>query len=210
MLFQIVYRLARWIAAAALAALGGLRVEGREHLPVSGGVILAANHVSYLDAPVVAFGVPRPLWYLAKEALFRIPVLGSVLRFFRAFPVRPHTPDRGALRQAEEILNTGGMLLIFPEGSCSRDGELLPFRPGAAMIALHPTAILGTEYVLPPDVYRPRCLRGGMVVRFGVPIDPADLPPGLEHKEQIDALMERVETAVRELLGCNRELARRV
>jgi 1-acyl-sn-glycerol-3-phosphate acyltransferase len=206
MLYRIVYWVAQRIAAAVVAALGGMRVEGREHLPERGGVILAANHASYLDPLVVGLAVPKPFWSMAKEPLFRIPVLRSVMRFFRAFPVRPDAADRGALRQAAEILEAGEMLLIFPEGSCSRTGELLPFRPGLALIALRagtpivPTAVIGTGRALPPDVYRLRRVPGGLVVRFGPPIDPADLPPGLERKEQLEALTERVELAIRGLL----------
>jgi 1-acyl-sn-glycerol-3-phosphate acyltransferase len=206
MLYRIVYWVARRIMAVVAAALGGLRVEGREHLLERGGVILAANHASYLDPLMVGLALPEPFWSMAKEPLFRIPVLSGIMRFFRAFPVRPDAADRGALRQAAEILEAGETLLIFPEGSCSRTGELLPFRPGLALIALRtgapivPTALIGTGRALPPDVYRPRRVPGGLVVRFGPPIDPTDLPPGLERKEQLEALTERVELAIRELL----------
>jgi 1-acyl-sn-glycerol-3-phosphate acyltransferase len=207
MLFRIGYWLLRRIVGAVMAALGGLRVEGREHVPDRGGVILAANHVSYLDPSAVGLAMPYALWYMAKEPLFRIPVLNRLMRFFRAFPVRSDAADRGALRQAAEILEDGGTLVVFPEGSCSRTGDLLPFRPGLALIALRsrapivPTAVIGTERALPPDVYRPRRVPGGLVVRFGPPIDPADLPPGLERKEQLEALTERVELAIRALLN---------
>lgn len=209
MLFRIAYRVMEWIVSAVAAGLGGLTVEGREHLPEghgTRGVILAANHASYLDPPVIGRAVDRPIWYMAKEPLFRVPFLGAILRLFRAFPVRVDAPDRAALRRSEEILAAGETLLIFPEGSCSRDGELLPFRPGLAMIALRagapvvPVAVVGTGQALPPDVYRPRRVPGGLVVRFGAPIDPEDLPEGLDRKAQIDLLTDRVEAAIRALL----------
>jgi 1-acyl-sn-glycerol-3-phosphate acyltransferase len=144
---------------------------------------------------------------MAKAPLFRLPVIGPLMRIFRSFPVRPDAADREALRKSGEILAAGEALLIFPEGTCSRDGELLPFRQGMAMIALRsqvpvvPVAILGTETALPPDSYRPRRVPGGLVVRFGRPIHPGDLPPGLERKEQMELLTEQVEQAIRELLG---------
>src|SRR5262249_48024430 len=116
MLYRIAYWVAQRIAGAVVAALGGLRVEGREALPGRGGVILAANHASYLDPLVVGLAVPKPFWSMAKEPLFRIPVLRGVMRFFHAFPVRPDAADRGALRQAAEILEAGETLLVFPEG----------------------------------------------------------------------------------------------
>jgi 1-acyl-sn-glycerol-3-phosphate acyltransferase len=204
MLFRIVFAVARWFMAALVAAVGGLRVTGRENV---GAWIMAANHESYLDPPVVSLALGRQPWYMAKEPLFRIPVLGAVLRLLRSFPVRADAPDRSAIRQAEEILGRGEPLVIFPEGSCSRDGELLPFRPGLAMIALRsgaciiPTAVIGTGRALPPDDYRLRRVPGGLEIRFGTPIDPRDLPPGLERKKQVELLTERVQLAIRELLG---------
>jgi 1-acyl-sn-glycerol-3-phosphate acyltransferase len=116
-----------WLLTRVVNALGGVRVEGRERLPQSGAVILAANHVSYLDPPLMGLvAAPRPLWYMAKAPLFRVPVLGAVMRLFRSFPVRPDAADREALRKAGEILAAGEALLIFPEGGCSDDGELQP------------------------------------------------------------------------------------
>jgi 1-acyl-sn-glycerol-3-phosphate acyltransferase len=206
MLFRVGYRIIRWIVATVVSALGGLKVEGREHLP-HGGVLVAANHVSYLDPPVVGLAIGHPIWYMAKEPLFRVPFLGALMRFFHAFPVRPDAPDRTALRRSEEILTAGETLLIFPEGSCSRDEDLLPFRPGLAMIALRagvpivPTAVRGTQRALPPDAYRPRRVPEGLEVRFGAPIHPDDLPAGLDRKEQIEELTRRVEAAIRQLLG---------
>lgn len=206
MLFRIAYAVARWIVGIVVAILGGLRVEGRENLPAKGGWILAANHVSYLDPPVLGLAVWRPVRFMAKEGLFRLPLLGPLMRFFGTFPVRPDAPDRAALRQAQEVLAAGEPLAIFPEGTCSRDGRLMPLRPGLALIALRtgapivPAAILGTQRALPVDVYRPRRVPGGLTVRFGKPIDPGDLPAGAERKEQVEALTERVEAALRELL----------
>lgn len=206
MLFRVAYRAMRWFVGAVAAALGGLTVEGRGNLP-KGGAILAANHVSYLDPPIIGLAMPYPIAYMAKESLFRVLLLGAVMRLFRAFPVRPDAPDRAALRCSWEVLAAGEKLLIFPEGSCGRDGNLLPFRAGLSMIAMHgdvpivPVAVQGTERALHPDQRRPRRVPGGLVVRFGTPIRPEDLPPGLSRKAQVEELTRRVEAAIRGLLG---------
>jgi 1-acyl-sn-glycerol-3-phosphate acyltransferase len=188
-----------------MAALGGLKVEGREHLP-KGAALFAANHVSYLDPPAIGRAIHRPIWWMAKEPVLRVPLLGAVMRFFHAYPVRPDAPDRAAIRRSEELLAAGESRFIFTEGSCSRDGELLPFRSGLAMIALRagapvvPVAVLGTERALPPDGFRPRRVPEGIVVRFGAPIRPQELPEGLDRRQQLDELTRRVESAIRGLL----------
>src|SRR5262249_689937 len=136
MLYRIAYWVAQRIAGAVVAALGGLRVEGGGDVPGGGGVGPAADPASTLAPPAVGPAGPDTSLWVAKGAFFRIPVRRGVMRFFHAFPVRPDAADRGALRQAAEILEAGETLLVFPEGSCSRTSELLPFRPGLALIAL--------------------------------------------------------------------------
>ncbi|HEX2998811.1 MAG TPA: lysophospholipid acyltransferase family protein, partial [Armatimonadota bacterium] len=115
---------------------GRIQVEGGQYVPATGSVILAPNHQSLCDPPVVGAAVLRPLFFMAKEELFRIPLLGWQIRHLNAFPVRRNAADRAALRHAEHLLAAGEAVVIFPEGYVSKTGEMQEFHSGVALIAL--------------------------------------------------------------------------
>ena len=153
---RVLYAIGRnsfWLLAKLF---GRLRVHGREHVPKTGGVLLAANHSSYADPPLVGVGAPRQIHYMAKSELFQVPVLGPLIARVGAFPVRRGTADRQALRLANDLLTAGEAVVIFYEGGRSPDGRLLPPELGPAMIALKagvpvvPTAIINADVMLPP------------------------------------------------------------
>jgi 1-acyl-sn-glycerol-3-phosphate acyltransferase len=185
---------------------GGFRVEGAHHVPATGGVILAANHLSYVDPPALGSATPRPTWFMAKKTLFANPVLAWVVRFGRGFPIDQEGIDRQALRRAHDLLTRGELLSIFPEGSTSPTGELQPFFPGFAAIALRagvpvvPVALHGTDRVMPFDRILPRRARGGVLVRFGPPLDLTTPPPGLDRHERLAWATETVRGAIAGLL----------
>jgi len=147
------------------------RVEGRENIPRSGGVIVAANHVSNFDPPLAATFLPRHVYFMAKEELFQVPVFGFVIRALHAFPVRRGASDRAAIRTALEILKSGHCLGLFPEGTRSKDGRLQKPEPGFALIAAKagvpvvPTAVAGTGDIFANGHFLPR-----LTVRYGKPI----------------------------------------
>lgn len=148
-----------------------LRVEGREYEPRTGPLIVAGNHASLLDPPIVGACLRRQSAYMAKEELFSVPLLGPWLRSIGSFPVRRGSPDRKAIRRSQEILERGGVLVIFPEGTRSPDGRLRDPEPGAAMIALRtgvpilPAAVVNSHRILPKGARWPRFQR--VTVRFG-------------------------------------------
>lgn len=111
-------------------------VKGRENLPLTGPVIVFANHISYLDPVIIGVALARPIRFMAKEELFQIPVLKWIITGLLAFPVRRGRSDRAALKAAIQILNKGQVLGIFPEGKRSKDGSLNPFLGGVALLAL--------------------------------------------------------------------------
>ncbi len=128
-----------------------LEVKGGEYLPSKGPVICVANHASLVDPIVVGCSLKRPVHFLAKEELFRIPVLSWIIRRLGAMPVKRGAGDRGALRSALKVLEEKKVLGLFPEGTRYRDNTLHPLRPGAAMLALEtgacilPVLISGTH-----------------------------------------------------------------
>lgn len=163
--------------------------QGQEHLPASGGFIAAANHLSEIDPFMVAHflvdnGTP-PL-FLAKDSLFRVPVLGSALRAFGQVPVYRGTSRAvNALAAAEDAVRAGSCVTIMPEGTLTRDPGLWPMRAktGVGRLALAtrapvvPIAQWGAQHLLAPYARRPTGLfsRPTMHVHAGPPVELADL-----------------------------------
>lgn len=151
-----------------------LRVEGLEHVPRRGGVILAPNHIYWVDIPLVAYPIPRVTHFMAKAELFQVPFLGGFIRVMGAFPVRRGESDREALRIAERLLAEGELVTIFPEGHRSEGRALIEAHTGVALIALRadvpvvPVAIWGSEQTLHDGRYLWR--RPTVTIRYGAPV----------------------------------------
>jgi 1-acyl-sn-glycerol-3-phosphate acyltransferase len=111
-----------------------LKVYGKENVPQSGGVLLVANHQSFLDPPLIGVQLQRKASYLAKSGLFENPLFGWIIRNCNAFPVRQGEGDVGAVKETIRRLREGHMLTVFPEGGRSEDGELQPILNGAALV----------------------------------------------------------------------------
>jgi 1-acyl-sn-glycerol-3-phosphate acyltransferase len=143
------------------------RVSGRRNVPMHGPVIIAPNHISYLDPPIVGSAFDRQIFFMAKVELFEVPFLGWLIRQCGAFPVRRGVADRAALRQADELLHGGEAVRVCPEGTRSEDGRLVPAELGIAMLALRtgapvlPIGVDGTDRSLPrhSPIIRPVAIR---------------------------------------------------
>jgi 1-acyl-sn-glycerol-3-phosphate acyltransferase len=145
------YRTASVVVKPLMRTWFRIRVEGSEHLPAGGPVILASNHRSNVDPVLLAAAVRRPVAFMAKAELFVGP-LGWILRWIGQFPVQRGGIDREALRRTSAVLARGGVLGLFPEGTRG-DGSFASVHPGLAYILLRercpvlPVAIFGTERV---------------------------------------------------------------
>ena len=129
------YCLGWWASRLLSVLVFGVEVSGREHIPSTGGFILASNHISYYDPPMVGSRVQRVMYFFAKHELFKRPVIRAILRSVNALPVRRGVIDRNALDLAVEAVHKGNGLVVFPEGTRSRGGDFLAPRPGIGMIA---------------------------------------------------------------------------
>lgn len=125
--------LLRLIGLVILTIFGPFRWRGR--VPKQGGLLLLANHTSDLDPVLVQGATNRQVFFMAKDELFQMPVLGKLIRWFQAFPVKRGEPDRGAIRLAVDLIKSGEVVCVFPEGQLSESGELQPILPGVELIA---------------------------------------------------------------------------
>lgn len=163
----------RTVASGALKVLLTREVEGLAHVPAEGGVIVAANHGSFWDPPVLGIVLPRPLRYMTRASFFRVPLFGALIRSLGAFPVRKGTADLAGMRAAEAVLARGEVLLVFPEGGRMKDGRLHPALPGLGLIVARTRAPVVPVYVSGTNRIR-RCMVRREKVRVTVG---AILPP---------------------------------
>ncbi|HEV2392135.1 MAG TPA: lysophospholipid acyltransferase family protein [Verrucomicrobiae bacterium] len=140
---------AGWIAFRAIFRIYfRYRVYNPERVPLRGPVILASNHASFIDPPLVGSGVKRAIHYLARESLFRFPVMGWVLKQWQVVPVDREGGGAKGLKAILDRLLAGGAIILFPEGTRTRDGRLQPARSGIGL-----TVIKSAAPVIPVRVF---------------------------------------------------------
>ena len=181
--------------------LFGFLVTGSERIPKTGAVIIASNHISYCDPPVVGSGVPREVFFLAKEELFRNRMFGWLIGRYNAIPLRRSVGDVGALKKAVGLLKQGRVVLMFPEGTRSLTGKLLRPKPGVGMIAA-----LTSSPVVPAYVRGTNCLKNALFrktrleVAFGEPVVPSGKTGGGGYaKEDYGAITQEVMRRIADL-----------
>ncbi len=189
------YSFARVVVGAAYRLFYRIRVEGLENIPEGEGLLLCSNHFHANDPIVLGIAAPRQVHFMAKEELFRIPILNTVIRWLGAFPVRRGRPDRTPLKRAIEVLHSGRCVGIFPEGTRVRSGKLGKAEPGTAYLALKAGA-----RVVPVGITSTYRLFSPVIVKFGRPIDLSRYVSGKITSEALDQASQAIMAAIGELL----------
>lgn len=130
------YKFSQFTISVFAKLFFSLKIKGRENIPDSGGVILVCNHTSYWDPPIAGTSSIRPVWFMAKAELFKIPLFKNILTGVGAFPVSRKKTDLKALKKALSLLASGEIVGIFPEGTRNKTGKTKTGEIGAAFLAL--------------------------------------------------------------------------
>lgn len=152
----MLYLILRLLAVLLCKLLFRVHVTGREFIPKEGGVLLVTNHASYLDPVILGVVCPRPLYFFARADLFKHRIFGWLIRSLHAFPVRLDRLDKDAIERAIRELTEGKVVVVFPEGTRSRSGELQPGQAGVGFFAVKakvpviPVYLRGVYKALPP------------------------------------------------------------
>src|SRR5713226_2848984 len=194
------YWIMRALFTVFFRVLGAWEVRGQENVPRQGAVLIAPNHLSFLDPPLIGCALRRPGWFMAKAELFNIPGFAWLIRGMHAYPVRRGVVDRAALKRTLEYLREGQVVCVFPEGTRSVTGELGPIEIGIGMLALKsgapivPVGIRGTDQMLPRDAKRLH--RAKIRILFGPPLHLPPLAEGGAEREAYQEAAERVREAI--------------
>jgi 1-acyl-sn-glycerol-3-phosphate acyltransferase len=176
------------------------RIFGRAHVPMEGALVVVANHGSHLDPPLLGHALGRPVAFMAKAELFRVPILGPIIQACGAYPVSRGASDREAIRIATDRLEEGWATGVFIDGSRQADGRVNHPMPGAALLAaragvpLLPVAIINSHRALGTGQSWPRLVP--VQVRIGTPIP----PPASRRRADLDVVTAACQVQINALL----------
>lgn len=195
------YQLISWLLVWPLyRLLFRGRTAGGANVPMEGALVVVANHGSHLDPPLLGHALGRPVAFMAKAELFRVPLLGRVIRSCGAYPVSRGAGDRQAIRIASERLAKGWATGVFLDGTRQSDGRVNSPQAGAALLAaragvpLLPVAIVNSHRALGPNGAPLRLVP--VHVRIGTPIP----PPASRRREDLDAVTRAAQEQINALL----------
>ena len=193
----VLYKAARAFCRIMTTVLFDLKVYGAHHVPDKGGVLLVSNHQSYLDPVLLGVRIRRPLSYMAKSELFKNPAFGWLIRLLGAFPIKQGGSVVGAVKESIARLHEGHALNIFPEGSRTETGKLMPLERGVALVIrkakvpVVPVVIDGAFDAWPCSrkMFRPARIR----MIYGKPLDMSSMDR--------DQILQTIDGAFRSMLA---------
>ncbi|MDJ0532864.1 MAG: lysophospholipid acyltransferase family protein [Xenococcaceae cyanobacterium MO_207.B15] len=200
----VLYHLCKWsIISPLLHTYFRGRIYGAEKVPTSGGAIAVSNHASYFDPPILSSCIGRPVAFMAKEELFKVPLLKNAIKLYGAYPVNRSSSDRSAIRSAIKALEAGWITGIFLQGTRTPDGRITQPKLGAALIAaktqvpLIPVSLWGTEKILSNSLF-PRPIP--LTIRIGDAI----APPQSTNKDELTAITQKCAETINTMLDLGR------
>ena len=195
----LLYHLFKWsVVSPTLHVYFQGRIYGAEHVPQQGPLVVASNHASYFDPPILSSCVGRPVAYMAKEELFQIPILRQAIQLYGAYPVSRGAADRSAIRAALKSLEAGWATGVFLQGTRTPDGRITAPKLGAALIAakakvpILPVALWGTHNI-------PKKGAALSPVPVTVRIGQIVAAPGSTEREELEAVTQQCATAINAL-----------
>ncbi|MBD1871121.1 1-acyl-sn-glycerol-3-phosphate acyltransferase [Cyanobacteria bacterium FACHB-471] len=193
----LLYHVFKWsVVSPMLHGYFRGRVYGVERVPQQGSLVVVANHASDFDPPILSCSVRRPVSYMAKEELFKVPVLSRAIQLYGAYPVKRGSPDRSAIRAALAQLEAGWAVGIFLQGTRTPDGRIPEPKLGAAMIAakaqapLLPVSLWGTEAITTKGDRLPNPVP--LTIRIGEAI----APPASTNRAELESVTQQCVTAI--------------
>lgn len=199
----MLYQLFKYIFLITGKILFRAEAHGVENIPQNEGVLFISNHASYIDPPAVGMFVPWKIHFLAKYELFRVPVLGWIIKRLNTVPVKRGGVDRKAIRNVRRLLREGKQVLVFPEGTRSKTGDLGPIRQGVMLmlegltdISIVPVYIDGSYRALPKGkiVPRPKKIRLFYGKPFKLPQKGVEIQKREHYKKTSELLFESIKT----------------
>lgn len=185
------YRFGRYLLRMTVSPFWQVRVFNRHFEPANGGAVYICNHQSFLDPALMGMALRRPMNFMARDSLFRIPLFKQLIASVNAFPVRRGTVDFSAIKQAMRRLKAGGQVTVFAEGTRTSNGRIDKFLPGVAVLAQRaarwtvPVVIDGAFEAWPRSQLLPS--PGNVVVQYAPPI-----PQSEARKMKAEVLIESV------------------
>ncbi|RDY70108.1 1-acyl-sn-glycerol-3-phosphate acyltransferase [Halobacillus trueperi] len=185
------YKIGKALCSVILYPMYRIKIVGKKNIPAEGPVIICSNHISNVDPPVVGITSSRNIYFLAKEELFKNPVIGGILKKVHAFPIKRGMRDRNALRKGLDILKEGHALGLFPEGTRQENGEIGKGLAGAGFFALRSEAA-----IVPCAIIGPYKKFKKLKVVYGEPIDMTEYR---EQKASAQVVTDRIMEEIRQL-----------
>ncbi|MBQ8623414.1 MAG: (d)CMP kinase [Oscillospiraceae bacterium] len=193
----VLYAIVRFIVAIPVYICFNIKIEGKENIPHAGGMVVASNHRTWFDPIMIGMCIIKPGAYMAKEELFKNKLLGVLLKILQAFPVSRGSADRAPLDKAVDYVDRGFNLVLFPEGTRSKDGSLGKPKSGVAYVASISGAPVCPVGILFEGKLR---FRSKITIRFGAPISPDEIKIEKMSAREMHKVRDRIYGAIGDLL----------
>ena len=201
--FHVFYSFLKLIFTILFKMLYRVEVSGYENIPKNGKFILCSNHLSYVDPLIIVGYFSRHVYFMGKKEVFNIRVLGEIISFLNAFPVDRNSIDRKAIKNSCEILNSGEVLCMFPEGTRSTEGVIRDGHKGVGLISILssspilPMALSGTNKIIQKP--RKRIFFPKVKIIYGNLIDTSSIIKENDNKTAISIILNKTMGSIKEL-----------